>query len=112
MTRLLAVRFLETSDAIPADRRWCGNDESARQHHGVVALSESPLVLELNWRASKSAAKKRVCLVRLELPWLLGQGLVRREDAKHERLRFFHDRDGKVYIQQNLDGPRYLIGRI
>lgn len=77
----------------------------------MVALAESPLALELSWRASKNAAKKHVCLVRLDLDWPLAEGLVRREGDKHVRLRFFHDHDGKLFIQRSLDGPRYLVGR-
>lgn len=75
--RSRAVAFLKSSDAASPDRRWCGNDESARQHHGVVALAESPLVLELSWRASRAAPKALVCRVRLHLPLLLREGLVR-----------------------------------
>src|SRR5450759_4067908 len=97
--RSRAVAFLKDSDSAAPDRRWCGNDDSARQHHGVVSLAESPLVLELSWRESRTAPKALVCRVRLDLPLLLHEGLVRTEDAAHVRLRFFHDHDGQVYVQ-------------
>ena len=110
--RSRAVAFLRSADSTAPDRRWCGNDDSARAHHGIVALAETPLVLELSWRASKAARKALVCRLRLDLARLLAERLVRAEDAKQVRLRFFHDHDGKVYIQVKQDAPRFLIGRV
>jgi hypothetical protein len=110
--RSFAVQFLKRTDASLPDRIWCGNDNSARQHHGVVALNESPLVLELSWRASKLAAAKYVCCVQLDLPRLVAAGLVRYENSERIRLRFYHDHDGNVYIQTKLGEPRYLVGCI
>jgi hypothetical protein len=49
---------------------------------------------------------------RLDLPQLLAAGLVRLERRGEVRLRFFHDPDGKIYLQTRLDAPRFMLGRV
>lgn len=111
MSRGAAVQFVASSDRSKPDRRWCGNDDSARNHHGVIPLSSSPVDLELSWKASKNASAKVIGRMRLDLQALLAEGLVRREDSESVRVRFFHDDDGKIYIQTKLDESRFLVGR-
>ena len=111
MSRGAAVQFVASSDLSKPDRRWCGNDDSARNHHGVVPLSSSQVDLELSWKSSKTASAKLIGRMRLDLRALLAEGLVRREDSSSVRLRFFHDHDGKIYIQAKLNEARFLVGR-
>jgi hypothetical protein len=95
-----------------ADRAWTGNDDSHRNHHGIVSLSESPVKLSLSWREAKERPAKPIGTFRLHLDVLLTNRLIRREDYESVRVRFFHDRDGHVYLQLNLSEPRVLVGRL
>jgi hypothetical protein len=94
-----------------SDRNWVGNDDSQRNQHGVVALSESPILLSLSWRESKDQPAKAVGTFRLHLDVLLANRLIRVEDERSVRVRFFHDDDGNIYLQSKLSEPRVLVGR-
>ena len=110
--RSRAVEMLSQASVARANRRWTGNDASARQHHGVVALTSSPLVLSLSWRSEAGAPAKFVGCYRLDLERLLKEELIRVERAGEVRVRFYHDYDGKVYLQRRLGTPRFLLGRV
>jgi hypothetical protein len=96
----------------PHDQRWTGNDESRFQHHGVVALSESPLTIQLRWRVSAGRQVKLVGYFRLHLRELLDADLIRTEERGTVRLRSFHAGDGGVYVQRNLSGPRLFVEKV
>jgi|ERR1035437_1523975 hypothetical protein len=106
------VERLDAGSVASADRTWAGNDESARNHNGVVRLSESPLTLALSWRYGKGKPATIVGCFRLDLPQLLANGLVRAERRGEVRLRFFHDHDGKIYLQTRLDAPCFVLGKV
>ena len=92
-------------------RNWTGNDKSQRNHHGKVRLSEDPLCLSLQWKRGPEAQVRLVGHFRLKLKELLLNKYLRQEDDGSLRLRFFHDRDGLIYIQWRSDKPRIPIGR-
>ena len=104
--------MLSQASVARANRRWTGNDASARQHHGVVALEASPLILSLSWRSEVGAPAKFVGCYHLDLKRLLKEDLIRVEGAGEVRVRFYHDHDGKIYLQRRLDAPRFLLGRV
>lgn len=104
------VERLDTDD--DATRSWTGNDDSGFQHHGVIALSESPLVLAVSWRPSSARPARSVGCFRLDLRRLLDGDFVRTEGRGKVRLRFFHAGDAGVYVQRRLNTPRYLVGRV
>ncbi len=92
-------------------RRWTGNDENDRHHHGVVPLQNSPLEIRLRWKSTANDKPRSVGLLRLNLGTLLASHYIRRDGNDQVRLRFVHDRDGGVYIQARRDGPRLLVGQ-
>ena len=101
-----------TANLAPGYRRWNGNDQTQRNHHGVVSLSDDPLDLALNWKSSPKAPPQFVGNFRLRLKALLAAGYVRRDtQVGHVRLRIFHDPDGSFYIETRTGGPRLLIGK-
>ena len=106
------VERLDTGSIATVDRRWAGNDDSARNHNGVVRLSESPLTLALSWRSARKKPAAFVGCFRLDLHQLLTSGLVRIERRGEVRLRFIHDHDGKIYLQSRLNGPRFVLGKV
>lgn len=92
-------------------RRWTLRVDNHAHHHSVVRLGESPLHLELSWRATKSAPVKRVGLFRLDLHGLLQNGFIRRERRTESgvRLRIVRDEKGHFYVQAREDGPRLRL---
>jgi hypothetical protein len=73
-----------------------------------VRLGESPLYLELSWRATTKSPVKRVGLFRLNLHGLLQNGFVRPERGTESgvRRRIVRDEQGHFYVQVNEDGPK------
>ena len=88
-------------------RRWTLNDDRA-EHHGVVDLAESPLVLDLRWRRTSGAATNPVGVFRLDLRGLLEAGCIRAEPTQGDgkvRLRIARQVDGSFWIQARCGGP-------
>ena len=94
------------------DRIWIGNDDSARNQHGVMRLAESPVTLSLCWRASATKPAVIVGCSRLDLGRLLANGLIRIERNGAVRVRFVHDADGRIYLQVKRGEPRIEAGRV
>jgi len=108
----LFARMASPKDLKPTHRRWNGNDRSQRNHNGAVPLSDDPLDIVLNWKASPAAPVHPVGCFRLNLADLLSAGYIRLDNKRgHVRLRFFHDNDGCVYIEITHGRPRLLIGK-
>ena len=95
-------------------RNWIGNDASARNHHGVVYLSESPLRIRLSWRASRGNSPRIVGIFDLDLRKLLTAKYVCLEKESRDaiRLRFYHGMNDVVYIQVNRNGPALPVGTL
>lgn len=95
-------------------RDWTGNDDSARNHHGVVTLNESPLKLRLSWKKSAKDSAKLVGVFEINLRELLKGGYVRSEPNTENaiRLRFYHGSDDVIYVQVKRNEPSLPIGKI
>jgi hypothetical protein len=95
-------------------RNWTGNDESARSHHGKVALSESPLRLRLSWKKGPKDSARLVGVFDLNLKQLLKAGYIRVEPKSKDevRLRFYHDLNNVVIIQVNSKEQGLTIGKV
>jgi hypothetical protein len=114
----LAERVEQVPSQSPA-RRWVLRDDNQRHHHGVVKLSESPLYVELLWKADARSQEQLVGRYRLNLPGLLAEDYVRYERADADgspsdevRLRFYRGDRGVVYIQVRADGPALAVGTV
>jgi hypothetical protein len=108
----LAKRIKET-EVKSVDRNWTGNDESKRNHNGVVYLNESPLTLCLSWKTAPNQNAKLIGIFELDLRKLLNANYVRPESSKPDavRLRFYHGYDNVIYIQVNNKEPRLPVGK-
>jgi hypothetical protein len=108
------ARRVGGSEASGIQRDWTGNDESARNHHGVVSLNESPLRLRLSWKKSSKDAAKSIGVFHLDLRKLLAEQYVRIEPRGQDavRLRFYHSPADVIYIQTNLRGPALPVGKV
>jgi hypothetical protein len=108
------VRRVPNEGASNIHRDWTGNDESARNHHGKVPLSESPLRLRLSWKKGPKDSARLVGIFDLDLKQLLKAGYIRYEPMSENevRLRFYHGWDNVVYIQANSKEQELAIGRV
>jgi hypothetical protein len=108
------VRRVEGARASDIQRDWTGNDESARNHNGVVYLNESPLRLRLSWKKSPKDPVKLIGVFDLDLRKLLAEQYVRIEPRVQGaiRLRFCHSPGDVIYIQVNMQGPALPVGKV
>ena len=97
------ARRVQNSEISEIRRDWTGNDESARNHHERVDLSESPLTLRLSWKRSPKDRVHLIGVYELHLRQLLTAGYARSEPKTQNdiRLRFYHGYDDVIYIQVN-----------
>src|SRR5437868_9241889 len=112
MSGELFTRFASQANLSPSARRWNGNDETDRNHHGLVPIADNPLEISLCWKTSSNATPKPIGFYRLYLSNLQAAGFVGPTKNGHVRLRFFHDMDDCIYIEL-LSKPRkrLLIGK-
>jgi hypothetical protein len=109
----LFTRMSSQLDLSASCRQWTGNDATNRHHHGLVNATEDPLDIVLQWKASASAPTQLVGYYRLYLNSLTAQGFLPLPRAGKIRLRFFHARNGCIYIQRNSpDAPGLLVGHV
>jgi hypothetical protein len=114
-----ARELVERLDSVPADaayRRWVLRDDNQRHYHGIVHLSESPLHVELLWKADARSREQLVGRYRLNLPALVRERYARyeHEDAPTDevRLRFVRGDRGVVSIQVRADAPALPVGTV
>ena len=79
------VQRVEGEGAEKYTRDWTGNDTSARNHHSIVYLIESPLTLRLSWKKSKKDTARVVGVFDLHLRELLDKEYVRIEKEVRKR---------------------------
>ena len=91
---------------------WTGNDDSARNHHGIVRQRRGSVGLRLCWKASKESQSRFIGCFRLSIGELLSEGFIRPDPKPgYVRVRVSHASDNALYLQANSKGPRILLGR-
>jgi len=94
-------------------RLWTLRRDNRAHCHGVVDLSESPLCLDLSWCPDSQSGPTHVGTFRLDLHTLLAGGYIRNDPAGSAgtrlRLRVVMTDDGRFYIQNGCNGPRWLL---
>jgi len=115
VSRALAQR-VEGVPAGAVHRRWVIRDDNQQHYQGIVRLSESPLYLELLWKANARGREQQVGNYRLDLAALLARGYIRYEPdgvpGDTVRLRVVRGERGVVSIQYRSDGPALAIGTV
>jgi len=114
-----APPLVERVDRVPdgtRSRRWVLRDDNQRHYHGVVRLAESPLYLELWWKADGRGREQHVGTYRLYLAALLENRCIRYENegepGDEVRLRFHRGDRSVVYIQTGDGAPALAIGTV
>ena len=115
VSRALAQR-VEGVPAGAVHRRWVIRDDNQQHYQGIVRLSESPLYLELLWKANARGREQQVGNYRLDLAALLARDYIRYEPdgapGDTVRLRVVRGERGVVSIQCRSDGPALAIGTV
>jgi len=111
----LEHEFVQRVEEIPTGvhpRHWVIRDDNQQQYQGVVSLDESPLYLELYWKATARDREQLVGKFRLDLERLLEADYIRREsDAGGDvRIRVHRGDRGVIAIQPASDSPSLSIG--
>ncbi|MEO8945358.1 MAG: hypothetical protein ABI338_02585 [Gemmatimonadaceae bacterium] len=104
---------------VPVDvrvRRWVLRDDNHQHYHGVLRPAESPVVIELRWKADATAREQLVGYFRLHLPELLAADFIRFEREQEHgdtvRVRFYRGAGGVVIIQARADRPAIPVGQV
>ena len=113
------AHLVERLAAFPAGvrpRRWVLRDDNQQHYHGVVRLSDTPIYIEVWWKASASEPEQVVGRYRLHLAELLAADHIRfereNEVGDDVRLRFYRGAGGVVYLQSRGDRPGLPIGLV
>ena len=111
----LEHEFVQRVEEIPTGvhpRHWVIRDDNQQQYQGVVALDESPLYLELYWKATGRGREQLVGKFRLDLERLVEAGYVRRDSERSSdvRVRVHRGERGVIAIQAASDLPALSIG--
>jgi len=115
----LEHELVQRVEEIPTEvhpRHWVIRDDNQQQYQGVVSLDESPLYLELHWKATGRDRAQLVGRFRLDLERLLEAGYVSRgsegSTSSDVRVRLHRGERGVIAIQAASDMPSIAIGMV
>lgn len=95
-------------------RHFTLRDDNAQHYHRRMRTVDSPVFIQIAWRADAHTAVHDLGLWRLDLLGLLRAGYIRSErpgDQAEVRLRLFRADDGFIYIQSRGDGRALSLVR-
>jgi hypothetical protein len=112
MNGKLFTKLYSETNLSSKPRKWIGNDDSQRHHHGLVTFDEEPLDIILKWKSSTTAPPKLIGYFRLYLQNLCDADYVSKPRNGKVRLRFYHASDDCIYIQSLINNaPALIIGK-
>jgi hypothetical protein len=106
------VRRVESAPAGVKPRRFTLRDDNAKHYHRQMRIIESPVYVELAWRANAKSQVHSLGLFRLDLRGLLSAGYVRAETPNSEdevRVRFYRASNGMIYLQTKQGSPALVV---
>jgi hypothetical protein len=106
------VRRVESAPAGAKPRRLTLRDDNAQHYHRQMRLIESPVYVELAWRAHAKSQVHSLGLFRLDLRGLLSAGYIRAERLNSEdavRVRFYRASNGMIYLQTKQGSPALAV---
>lgn len=110
------VERVDTAPPGAKVHRWVLRDDNQQHYHGVLSLDESPVMLELSWKADGRSREQVVGQYRLHLDALLAEEFIRPEGddptIDRVRVRFYRGDRGVVYVQARGDSPALAIGTV
>jgi hypothetical protein len=95
-------------------RHFTLRDDNGQHYHRRMRIGDSPVFVQLAWRANARSPVHDLGLWRFDLPGLLHAGYIRSErpgDDGEARVRLFRADDGFIYVQSRRDGPALPLVR-
>lgn len=106
------VLRVEDAPAGVKPRRFTLRDDNAQHYHRQMRIIESPVYIELAWRANAKSQVHSLGLFRLDLRGLLSAGYIRPERPNWEdevRVRFYRANNGMIYLQAKQGSPAFAV---
>src|SRR5205823_7461853 len=106
------IRRVEFAPAGEKPRRFTLRDDNAQHYHRRMRLIESPVYINLAWRANATSQVHFLGLFRLDLRHLLSAGYIRPEGPMGDdevRVRFYRANNGMIYLQTKLGAPALAV---
>jgi hypothetical protein len=106
------VRRVETVPAGAKPRRFTLRDDNAQHYHRQMQIIESPVYIELAWRANAKSQVHYLGVFRLDLRGLLSAGYIRPERPNWEdevRVRFYRATNRMIYLQVKQGSPALAV---
>jgi hypothetical protein len=106
------VRRVESAPAGVKPRRCTLRDDNEQHYHRPMLIIESPVYVQLAWRATAKSQVHSLGVFRLDLRGLLSAGYVRRERPNLEdevRVRFYRANNGMIYLQSKQGSPALAV---
>jgi hypothetical protein len=108
------ARRVQAAPPRAAIRRFTLRDHNAQHYHRRMRTLDSPVFIQIAWRADTRSPVYDLGLWRLDLPGLLRAGYIRSERPGAEdevRVRLFRANDGFIYLQSRRDEPALSLVR-
>jgi hypothetical protein len=102
------VRRVESTPAGAKLRRFTLRDDNAQHYHRKMLIIQSPVYVELAWRATAKSQVHSLGVFRLDLRSLLSAGYIRPERPNlgdEVRVRFYRATNGIIYLQSKQGSP-------
>ena len=106
------VRRVEVAPTGVKPRRFTLRDDNAQHYHRQMGIIESPVYVDLAWRANAKSQVYSLGLFRLDLRGLLSAGYIRLERPSWEdevRVRFYRANNGMIYLQVKQGSPALAV---
>ncbi len=106
------VRRVESAPPGVKLRRLTLRDENAQHYHCKMLIVESPVYVQLAWRATAMSQVHSLGVFRLDLRRLLSAGYIRSERPSWEeevRVRFYRANNGMIYLQSKRGSPALAV---
>jgi hypothetical protein len=87
-------------------------DDNEQHYHRRMRVIESPVYIELAWRANAKSQVHSLGLFRLDLRGLLSAGYIRSDGPQPDdevRVRFYRANNGTIYLQTKQGAPALAV---
>lgn len=109
------INLLQQIEVAPSNvrpKQFTLRDDNEQHYHRQMRITESPVYINLSWKATKNSQVYNLGIFRLDLKKLLAAGYIRLEKEGYEddvRVRFYRANNGMIYLQTKLGNPALAV---
>jgi hypothetical protein len=106
------VRRVEAAPVGVKPRKFTLRDDNAQHYHCQMRIIESPVYVQLAWRANAKSQVHSLGVFCLDLRGLLSAGYIRPERSNWEdevRVRFYRASNGMINLQVKQGSPALSV---